>query len=328
MLRMRRAPWLLVIAACGDGGGTSTPDGQDGACATAAPWSSAPALIRGPTQETAAVAVDGKIYVLGGFSEAASVVASVQVFDTATCRWSTGPELPKPVHHANAAEVAGTIYVVGSMETLSFTALPDVWSWNPATETGWTTRAPMPAGTQRGSAITGVLDGKIYVAGGLRGGAVTDVSIYDPADDSWAPAAPLPMARDHGCGGAIGGKLYVAGGRQATVGSTSPLVFELAPGGAWVERAPMITARGGTACGVIGGRLIVVGGEGNPASPSGVFPQVEAYDAAANMWAALAPMPTPRHGMGAAAWNGQLHVPGGASKQAFGAVAVYEILTP
>jgi N-acetylneuraminic acid mutarotase len=91
----------------------------------------------------------------------------------------------------------------------------------------------------------------------------------------------------------------------------------------------MPTARGGTACGVIGDRLVVVGGEGNPAPGSrGVFPQVEAYDAAANAWQTLAPMRTPRHGMGAAAWDGKLYVPGGANQQAFGAVATHEILTP
>jgi hypothetical protein len=38
-------------------------------------------------------------------------------------------------------------------------------------------------------------------------------------------------------------------------------------------------------------------------------------------------MPTPRHGMGAAATGGRLYVPGGATVQAFGAVATHEILT-
>jgi N-acetylneuraminic acid mutarotase len=116
-------------------------------------------------------------------------------------------------------------------------------------------------------------------------------------------------------------------GCQGAIGSTSPIVFELA-GGAWTERAPMPTARGGTACAAVADRLVVAGGEGNPGDPSGVFPQVESYDAAADAWTALAPMPSPRHGLGAAAANGRIYFPGGANRQGFGAVATHEIFTP
>jgi N-acetylneuraminic acid mutarotase len=253
----------------------------------------------------------------------------VQVFDPVACAWSMGPAMPKPVHHANAAVVDGTIYVVRAMETISFTAIPDTWSWNPATETQWTVKTPMPAGTQRGSAVAGVIDGKIYVAGGLRGGATGELSMFDPAANAWTGGLPaLPFSRDHGCGGVVDGKLYVLGGRQANITSQSPLVFEYTPGGAWAERAPMPTARGGTACGVVGDRIVVVGGEGNSAAPSGVFPQVEAYNAKTNAWESLAMMPTPRHGMGAAVVGNRMYVPGGATQQGFGAVATVEILTP
>jgi N-acetylneuraminic acid mutarotase len=89
----------------------------------------------------------------------------------------------------------------------------------------------------------------------------------------------------------------------------------------------MITARAGTGCGVVGGRLVVVGGEG-AATATGVFSEVEAYDPASDSWESLTPMPTPRHGMAAAVWDGALHVPGGARSAGFGAVATHEVLTP
>jgi N-acetylneuraminic acid mutarotase len=333
---MKRAALLVLAIGCGGtSGGSSSPDGDvdddglPGGCDRIAPWAAAPAMARGPTQETAAVAVAGRIYVIGGFNEDAAVVAAVQIYDTATCTWSMGPDLPKAVHHANVAAVGGTIYVLGAMQALSFTSIGDVWSWNPATDAGWTARTAMPVGTQRGSAIVGVIDDQIYLAGGLRNGAVAEVSMFDPATDLWTTTLPpLPAARDHGCGGAAGGKLYVTGGRQADIGSTSPVVFEYTPGGAWAMRAEMPTARGGTACGVIDDRIVVVGGEGNPNDPSGVFPQAEVYDTTTNTWASLPDMPTPRHGMGAATWDGRLYIPGGATVQAFGAVATHEVLTP
>lgn len=330
---MRSVILSVGCFACGgDGSGTSidaSPDGTQTTCGTTAPWANAPALPLGPTQETAVVATGGKIYVFGGFTQATDIIAAVQIFDPATCTWSMGPALPKPVHHANAAVVDGTIYVLGSLETINFTALPDVWAWNPATETAWSTKAPMPAGTQRGSAVAGVIDGKIYLAGGFRGGAVGDVSMFDPAMNMWTTGLPaMPMSRDHGCGGAVGGKLYVLGGRQSNITSQSPIAYEFTPGVGWAERAPMPTARGGTACGVVGNRIAVVGGEGNSAVASGVFPQAEVYDTSANTWATLAPMPSPRHGMGAAVVDGRMYIPGGADRQGFGAVATHDILTP
>lgn len=328
-----RAAWFVIgCIACGDSAPAShdaAADGAPGSCDPTTPWATAPDLPLGATQETAVVAAGGKLYVLGGFDAASAVVDAVQIFDPATCTWAMGPALPRAIHHANAAVVDGTIYVVGAMETIAFTAIPNVWAWNPATETAWTPRAAMPGGTQRGSAVTGVIDGKIYVAGGLRGGAVNELSVYDPATNAWTGGLPaLPMTRDHGCGGVVNGKLYVIGGRQGAITSQSTTVYEFTPGAGWAERAAMPTARGGTACAVVGSTIIVVGGEGNAAAASGVFPQVEVYDALANTWEPRAMMRTPRHGMGAAAIDGRMYVPGGATKQGFGAVATFEILTP
>jgi len=213
-----------------------------------------------------------------------------------------------------------------------FAAIGDVWAWNPTGVDDWTQRASMPIGTQRGSAVVGVIDGVIYLTGGLRNGAVADFSSYTPAIDTWNTNLPsLPQINDHGCGGVVNGKLYVTGGRMGTTASRSNMVFEYTPGVPvlmWVPRATMPTARGGTACGVIGDRVIVAGGEGNPNSPSGVFSEVEAYDPVVNRWESLAPMPTPRHGMGAAVWDGALYVPGGASKELFMAVDTHEVFRP
>jgi N-acetylneuraminic acid mutarotase len=323
---------IVALAGLGCGGGGADDGGVDGAVVDSdggVGWTSAPAVLGGAIQETGAVAVDGRIYVIGGFDGSLAVVQAVRVFDTVTSTWSDGPRLPSAVHHANVATTGGTIYVLGAMAGPTFDAAGVVWSWNPATDAGWTERSPMPAGTERASSLVGVVDGVIYVIGGLRGGAVADVSAYDPSDGSWDTSLPpLPEPRDHGCGGVVAGTIYVAGGRRGAIGSTSDAVYAYTPGGAWQTRAPMPTGRGGTACGVIADQIIVVGGEGNAADPSGVFPQVEVYTPATDRWESRAPMPTPRHGMGAAAWGGRLYVPGGATRQAFGAVDTHEVLTP
>lgn len=331
---MRCVLLALALAACGDDeavivdAAVDVVDAGPPSCAAGPGWSTAPSLARGKTQETAAVALGGKIYVIGGFDDQAAVLDSVQVLDTQACTWTAGPALPRPVHHANAAVVGDTIWITGAMETLSFTAVAHVWSWKPATETAWTQHAGMPG--PRGSALTGVIGGKIYVAGGLRGAIpAVDVSVFDPATGSWdTTLPPLPESRDHACGGVVGGKLYLAGGRGGAIGSISPNVTEYTPGGGWVTKPPMPTGRGGTACGVIADRIYVVGGEGNPATATGVFPEVEAYTPATNTWEQLAPMPVPRHGMGAAVSGGALWVPGGARVQNFGADDTVEVFVP
>jgi len=332
---MRRL-MVLVMCGCGDDvpatGDAATDGTADAAITTCAPapgWTPAPALARGPTQETATVAVGTRLYVLGGFDETLGVLATVQVFDTATCAWSMGPALPRPVHHINATTIGTTIWITGAIETLNFTSVGHVWSWDTSSAADWTVHAAMPATTQRGASVAGAIGTTIYVAGGLRSGAVAEVTAFDTIAGTWTTALPpLPATRDHGCGAVVGGKLYVIGGRAGNINARTASVEEYTPGGAWVTRAPMPTARGGTACGVIGGRIIVVGGEGNPATASGVFAEVEAYDPATNTWETLAPMTSPRHGMGAAVVGGSLYVPGGANMQAFAAVATHDVFTP
>ncbi|MBA2320672.1 MAG: hypothetical protein H0V89_05890 [Deltaproteobacteria bacterium] len=201
-----------------------------------------------------------------------------------------------------------------------------MWALTPGVDDTWLPRASFPG---RGSAVTGVVDGRIYVAGGWgEGAAVDDLAVYDPATDAWADLAPMPAPRDHACGAAIDGVLVVVGGRMIDIASHTDTVFRYDPASdAWTQGAPMPTGRGGAACGVVGGELVVVGGEGNPNDPSGVFSVAEAYDAAADTWRVLPAMITPRHGMAAGAWGEQLFVPGGATIQAFGASEVHEILT-
>ena len=319
----------LFLAACGgddDGGGGNGdagehPDGGGGGQG----WEPLADLPSGPIQETAVVEVDGLIYVLGGIDAGIQTVAQVLIYDPSDDSWDSGPDLPTEVHHANAAVVDGTIYVAGSLAP-NFDPIDQVWSWTPGDEAWSTDHAPMPA-PARGAAAVGAVDGRIVVAGGsAAAGSSAAVSIYDPAGDAWDESPdPLPIPLDHATGQVVEGNLHVIGGRSNGIVAVSAEVFRYGDG-SWTPRAPMPTARGGIASGVVNGRIVVVGGEGNRDAESGVFPQTELYDPAADAWTSLEDMRTPRHGMGAAGVDGALYVPGGANVQAFGAVATHEVL--
>ena len=290
-------------------------------------WRSLAPLAAGPRQETAVVALDGEVWVLGGFDARGAVVRTVEVYDPASDSWRGGPDLPLPLHHANVAVTGGKLYVVGFLVG-AFIASGRSFVHDPASG-GWRELASMPDGTQRGGASVAVLGGEIFIAGGFRNGAVADFSAYDPVSDSWRTLPQLPRRADHVVAGAIDGLLYVAGGRSGGIDghSASLLVFDQQRM-TWMSGASMPTSRGGAASAVVDGLLYVFGGEGNAAEPSGVFDQVERYDPVADRWTSLPSMPDRRHGTGAAVVAGVIYIPGGASEQGFGAVDTNSAFAP
>jgi N-acetylneuraminic acid mutarotase len=323
---MKRILFTLCWLAWGCGSNAPSGGLPDGGARL---WRRHAQLAGGPRQETAVVAAAGRIYVLGGFDGAGNVVATVEAYDPATDQWASVAPLPEALHHVNAAAVGDRIYVVGANRGLNFTAVPSSYVYDPTLDQ-WSPREPLPIGQERGASAVAAIGGKIYVAGGLRGGTgVADVSAYDTVTNTWETLPSLPEGRDHLAGAAVGDIFYAIGGRRGGIATVRNRVDAFDPAtGQWTARAPLPTARAGIAGGVLDGRIYIVGGEGNRASPSGVFPQTEAYDPVTDRWTLLEPMLTPRHGTGAAVLGGRLYVPGGATTEGFGAVGVHESFAP
>jgi N-acetylneuraminic acid mutarotase len=64
-----------------------------------------------------------------------------------------------------------------------------------------------------------VLDGKLYICGGLNGSTVAEDSVYryDPATDTWDTLANMPAARAWGSAVAANGVVYFSGGQLSGV---------------------------------------------------------------------------------------------------------------
>jgi N-acetylneuraminic acid mutarotase len=62
----------------------------------------------------------------------------------------------------------------------------------------------------------GVLNGKLYVAGGIdaAGSASRRLDVYTPDTNSWSTKAAMPTARHGTAGAVVGGRLHVIGGRR------------------------------------------------------------------------------------------------------------------
>jgi N-acetylneuraminic acid mutarotase len=278
-------------------------------------------------QEHAVAVLGGEVFVVGGFTPGAT--NSVEAYDPASNTWRAIAPFPSVLHHANVAVVSERLFVAGFYVGSSFTdASGSVFEYDAAGD-AWTERAPLPAGTERASACVAALDGLIYLFGGARDGSVAEASVYDPDSDSWRELPPLREPREHCAAGAIGGRIVIAGGRADGIGGFQPNTWIFDPATeAYAPGAPLLTARGGVAGAVLGERLFIFGGEGNASDPSGVFPQVEAYDPATDTWEAFPDMLFPRHGLGAAADAGRIYLPGGASQQGFGAEDTHTAFVP
>src|SRR5918911_373832 len=98
-----------------------------------------------PRSEVAAAAVDGLIYVVGGFDPGGS---AHEGYDPPADRWSTWAPLPKPLNHAAAAGLGGKLYVVGGFDNRTGQPSASLYAYDPSTD-AWAERAPLP--TARGA---------------------------------------------------------------------------------------------------------------------------------------------------------------------------------
>src|SRR5262249_54432888 len=154
-----------------------------------------------------------------------------------------------------------------------------------------------------------------YVAGGaVAAAAVADLYAYDPVGDSWAPKRPMPTRREHLASCAAQGKLLGAGGPaafRAGLAQLHPARLYYPATAQWASLASLPalpTARGGLAATLLGGVCHVVGGEDLGKPPPNTFPQNEGFSLQAGAWSTFAPLPTPRHGLAAAALGSSMYV--------------------
>jgi len=257
-------------------------------------------------QELATAALNGKIYVIGGYDSSGTPTNIVDVYDPATNTWSSAHSIPVALHHNCAAVAAGKLYSFGgpSTQTFVYDELNDSWS---AVASMLFFQVLSPA--------VGVFNDKIYVAGGANGGGGNSmenaVEVYDPVANTWTALHPMKTGRNH-CGGAfIDGKFYVVGGRRVTRALDANEVYDPQTN-KWERQAPLPTARGGIGVAAVNGELFVFGGE--TLFPNGggeVHGEVEAFNPATNTWRSLSPMPTPRHGIWASVIGNNIFLPGG-----------------
>jgi N-acetylneuraminic acid mutarotase len=212
---------------------------------------------RGGLNATAAVAIGPLVYVLGGFAGTGNVpTARVDVYDTASRKWSRAADLPSPRGGHAAVGLDGRIHVLGGGNSVS--TLADHSVYDPASNR-WSRAAPL--GRAKGSPAAVVVGRRIYAIGGRSGTSdFGDVEIYDPAGDKWTTG---PRISPRGTAGAAvyGHSIYLFGGESQSAGRTLDDVLRLRSGtDAWVKVGRMPTARAFARAVTYRGAVWVVGG--------------------------------------------------------------------
>ena len=302
-----------------------------------------------PDEELYGVAVNGKLYVIGGWGEGKARGANYE-YDPASDKWTKKKSMPRPAHHAALATANGKIYVCGGFVAPEKSPLPigaawqpidDVWEYDPAADS-WKALAPLPG--KLGAAVAVEAFGKIHVIGGVTTvegskapfftfmgpcNVLGTNDVYDPVANKWESRKPMAVPRNHAFAAAVNGKIYVIGGRTGhgfiLSATNTDVVEEYDPANdlwsAPKERMP--TARSGGGFGTDGRRIYVAGGEVTTKQLVGAFRGIEAYEPATNSWATLPPMPMPRHGVAGAVIGTRFHLVSGMITSA-GAMAMLD----
>jgi N-acetylneuraminic acid mutarotase len=181
-------------------------------------------------------------------------------------------------------------------------------SMSPAAGDTWTTKTNMS--TRRYIPSSGVVDGKIYVIGGIISNAVSTVEEYDPVTDTWTRKTNMPIAAGGAGNSVVNGRIYVIGGADSL---NQPLFssvqeYDVATD-TWAIKASMPAIRCWLSSSVVNGKIYAIGGAvvayGTPLST------VEEYDPETDTWTRKADMPTARACLSTSAVNGKIYAIGG-----------------
>nr|MBA3967078.1 hypothetical protein [Nitrospirales bacterium] len=114
----------------------------------------------------AVAALNGKIYVVGGFEESGlgnflnfAITPSLEKYEPATNTWTTRSPMPIGLHHAGIGVAGGKLYVIGGYTQSGLSVWhpgATVYAYDPAMDI-WTEHAPMP--TPRGALSVTAHDG-------------------------------------------------------------------------------------------------------------------------------------------------------------------------
>src|SRR5260370_7824628 len=140
-------------------------------------WATKAALPCRAAQAGVMSGLDGRIYVMGGYSHASPSTpnSTARAYDPRTDSWTTLTSMGTPTRGPGIAiDQNGLVYVISGYSGSADVTAVQVYN---VTSNSWSTGTPIPTGVWMPGATTG-RDGRIYVAGGEPSGA--GLQVYNP----------------------------------------------------------------------------------------------------------------------------------------------------
>ena len=260
-----------------------------------------------PRQYAAATEAGGRVWLIGGIGESENATPDTAAYDRAINTWTSGPKLPRPLHHVMAVTYQGDAVVIGGFVPGS--ELTSGQSDRVYALKGGAWQELPRLNHARAAAAAAVVGDKIVVVGGQANGKlVPQTEVFDGT--GWTDVAPIPTPREHLGAASDGRYLYAVGGRNLSADKNSAALERYDPASdSWTKLEDMPTAAGSVGAAYLAGLVIAVGGEGT----TSVSDAVQGYDTAKRAWAQLPALPTARHGIAVTGLEDSLYAIGGAA---------------
>jgi N-acetylneuraminic acid mutarotase len=275
-----------------------------------------------PRTEAAAVAIDDKIYFIGGADYSKSLQGTrfdkVEIYDTQKNKWinSTKP-MPVAIDHEAAAAYNDKIYLVGGFiegkvptnKLFIYDTIKDEW------------KEGKPMSSPRAALAAKFVNGTLYVVGGVNHSSVplNTMEAYNPQSNTWTSKAPMPTARHHLEMAVIDGKLFALGGRKLGDGVPTGNLGQTASNfnrnemydpqtDKWTVKQPMLDKLSVFGAASADGQIYIFGGEN---INGGYLGSVEKYNPLTNKWTYEPSMPSKRIGLKAVTVGNKIYTIGG-----------------
>lgn len=253
-------------------------------------------------RDFALVALDDRIYAVGGMAGADENSALLESFDPRTNSWKRHADLPIARSAISAVALGGRLWTVGGFGAPD-TGVAAVEAYDPR-EDKWQKQAEMP--TRRGYVSLAVIGSRLLAIGGYDRAIVRAVEELDPATGRWTRLAPYSGSGAAGPAMVVKGRVYII----PSWNSPTANVEEFDPAsGAWAIKAAMPTLRGDFGHVVVGDRIYALGGWRRGGRD--LVPSVERYDPGSDAWSQLPPLSEPKWQFATVYYEGRILVIGG-----------------
>lgn len=228
---------------------------------------------------------EGKIYVFGG-QNSSQVVEQVEMFDPTLGQWQVVSSMPTPRYGMASVQVDSAIWLIGG--TTAGQTFSDIVEIYYPGSNSWET-LPATLNFARGDPMAGVLNGEVYVFGGIYFGPLDNYEKFDSASQSWTVEGNMLF----GCGSAgyvtVGNQAWLIGGMRQGGAFNRVQIFNPGAGARWSEGPPLNTPRRELSAAAVENQIIAVGGRGSMGGMS--FNTVEVLDAVLSIEDDLAAVP-------------------------------------